>query len=113
MRRALLSGLFALCVAGTAWTRTAAQEASAGVDLRATLTGQVMASDELTESPRDGSPATAGFRAMVYPTWKINNNLSVSGALQFVTRPYFYSDFSTTGYGAKGYVLQASLNYSR
>jgi hypothetical protein len=89
------------------------QEASSGVDLRATLTGQVMGSSELSEEPRNGAPVTAGFRAMVYPTWKIDNNLSVTGAFQFVTRPYLYSDFSTAGYGAKGYVLEASLNYAR
>ena len=90
-----------------------AQEASSGLDLRATLTGQAMASNELTEESRSGAPVSAGFRSMLYPTWKINNNLSVTGALQFVTRPYFYADFSTPGYGAKGYVLQASLNYAR
>jgi hypothetical protein len=90
-----------------------AQEASSGFDLRATLSGQLSASNELTQPPRSGSAVTAGFRSVVYPTWKINDNWFVTGALQFVTRPYFYWDFSTPGYGAKGYVLQASLNYAR
>jgi hypothetical protein len=54
----------------------------------------------------------AGFRAFVYPTWKINENWFVTGALQFSTRPFYFQDLSTAGYGAKGYVLQATLNYS-
>jgi hypothetical protein len=90
-----------------------AQEANSGFNLRATLSGQLMASNVLTEAPRSGSPVSAGFRSVIYPTWKINQNWFATGALQLVTRPYFYADFSTPGYGAKGYVLQASLNYAR
>ncbi|HUH64029.1 MAG TPA: hypothetical protein VLZ50_13575 [Terracidiphilus sp.] len=90
-----------------------AQEAGSGFDLRATLTGQGAASSELTEAPRSGSPASAGFRGVAYPTWKMSENLTATGAFQLYTRPYFYGDFSTPGYGAKGGILQASLNYSR
>jgi hypothetical protein len=114
MRPSWIGCLLGLAVWGIAFSPVLpAQEASSGIDLRATLTGQAMASNELTLAPRDGAPASAGFRSILYPTWKINNNLSVAGAFQFVTRPYFYSDFSTAGYGAKGYLLQASLNYAR
>lgn len=90
-----------------------AQEANSGVDLRATLSGMFAASNVLTEAPRSGAPATAGFRSVIYPTWKIDGNWTVTGAWQFSTRPYFYEDFSTAGYGANGSLLQASLNYSR
>jgi hypothetical protein len=114
MRRPALASVLGWVALAAAFSRLLnAQEASSGFDLRATLTGQAVASNELTEEPRSGAPTSAGFRSMLYPTWKINTNLSVTGALQFVTRPYFYSDFSTPGYGAKGYVLQASLNYAR
>ena len=91
----------------------AAQEANSGFDLRATLSGQFAASNVLTKAPRSGAPATAGFRSVMYPTWKINGNWTATGVWQFATRPYFYEDFSTTGYGANGNLLQASLNYSR
>jgi hypothetical protein len=90
-----------------------AQEASSGFDLRATLTGQAVASNELTSAPRSGSPMIAGERSVVYPTWKINDHWFITGAVQLATRPYFYSDLSTEGYGAKGVILQSSLNYSR
>ena len=90
-----------------------AQEASSGVDLRATLTAQAAASNKLTEEPRSGSPMVPGGRAVVYPTWKLNDNWFVTGALQLTTRPYYFDDFSTTGYGVKGVVLQSTLNYTR
>jgi hypothetical protein len=113
MRRIILRGLLSLSIWGASSGRAVAQEASSGLDLRATLTGEALGSDELTEAPRNGAPLAGGFRAVVYPTWKIDNNLSVSGALQVATRPYFYADLQTPGYGAKGYLLQASLNYAR
>ncbi len=89
------------------------EEAGSGLDLRGTITGEAIASPELTDPPRSGSPVVAGFRSILYPNWKLNGNWSASGAYQFVTRPYFYGDLSTTSYGAKGYILQATLNYAR
>lgn len=93
--------------------RLAAQEAGSGFDLRATVSGQAAVSNTLTDDPRNGAPATVGFRGVAYPTWKISNNWFVTAAMQLVTRPYFYEDFSTTGFGATGHLLQASLNYTR
>jgi hypothetical protein len=90
-----------------------AQEATSGLDLRANLTAQAVASNELTQAPRFGSPMIVGSRTIVYPTWKINDHWFIMGALQLSTRPYYFEDFSTTGYGAKGLVLQSTLNYSR
>lgn len=90
-----------------------AQEATSGVDLRGTLTAQAIGSNELTEKPRSGSAMILGARAIAYPTIKFDENWFLTGALQLVTRPYFYSDLETTGYGAKGSVLQATANYSR
>ncbi len=90
-----------------------AQEARSGADLRATLTAQAVSSNQLTAAPRSGSPMIAGSRSVAYPTIKFNEHWFLTGALQLVTRPYYYEDLSTTGYGAKGSVLQATLNYSR
>lgn len=90
-----------------------AQEVNSGVDLRATLTAQGVASDELTEAPRSGSPMIAGSRSVVYPTIKFSEHWFTTGAWQLVTHPYYYSDLSTTGYSVTGSVLQATLNYAR
>jgi hypothetical protein len=89
------------------------QEATSGVDLRATLTAQAVASDELTEAPRSGAPMIAGERSVIYPTVKFDDHWFITAAAQLVTRPFYYSDLSTAGYGAKGALLQATLNYSR
>lgn len=113
MRRAWSNAPRLCLLAGTLCAQlAAAQEASSGFDVRATLTAQTVASNELTESPRSGSPTILGSRSVVYPTWKISDNWFVTGAYQVATRPYFYEQFSTTGYGAKGTLLQGTLNYS-
>src|ERR1700689_5154492 len=89
-----------------------AQEASSGIDLRATVTGEAVYDHALTESPRDGSPMVAGFRSLLYPTWKISEHWIVSGAIDVNSRPYFEGDFSTQGYGVKVYIIQANIGYS-
>ena len=102
-----------LVLAVFAGQRLVAQEASSGLDLRATLSGRVAAATELTQPPRSGSAGTAGFRSVFYPTWKMSEHWTVTGAMQVASRPYFLEDYSTKGYGVKGDLLQASLNYSR
>lgn len=93
--------------------RLMAQEASQGIDLRATLTMQSVASNQLSDAPRNGSATILGARSIVYPTIKLSENWAITGAVQFVTRPYFYQDLSTKGYGAYGSLLLAALSYSR
>ncbi len=109
MRRIILLSATLLACAASIQT----QEAASGIGLRATLTAQALASNELTDAPRSGAPVVAGGRAMVYPTIKFNQNLNVTAALQAVTRPYYFDDLSTAGNGAYGRVLQATVNYSR
>jgi hypothetical protein len=110
MRAARHAGLIVVALAATCLP---AQEADSGVDLRATLTAQVIGSDQLTDAPRSGAPAVAGSRAVAYPTIKFSDHWFATGAVQLISRPYYISDFSTQGYGAKGSVLQATFNYSR
>src|ERR1700733_11958970 len=92
---------------------SAAQEADSGFELRTTLSAEAFGSDDLTQPPRDGDPVSGGFRAMLYPIWKWNSHWSVDGAVQIRSRPYFFEEFDTQGYGIKTDILQAHLNYSR
>jgi len=103
--------ILCLCVGATSLLH--AQEAGSGIDLRETFSGLGAASNVLSSAPRSGSSFAAGFRSITYPTWKINDNWAITGSYQLVSRPYFYADFESTGYGAKGYLLQSTLNYSR
>jgi hypothetical protein len=114
MKKRWLSA-FLVCLLGGANTAhlLRAQEASSGFDVRATLTAQAVAANELTDEPRSGSPFIVGSRSVLYPTLKFSDNWFVTGALQLATRLYFYDEFSTVGYGAKGVVLQSTINYSR
>lgn len=90
-----------------------AQEASSGFELRTTLSEGLFYAQQLAAEPRSGAPVTAGFRGMLYPTWKLSTHWTVSGAIQAHSRPYFFEEFSTQGYGAKIDILQAHLSYSR
>ncbi|MGD0910645.1 MAG: hypothetical protein ABR928_02050 [Terracidiphilus sp.] len=102
-----------LACAAACYAPLNAQEADSGFNVRTTLSGLAATSNILEEAPRNGVPGTAGFRGVVYPSWKIDNNWFATGAVQLFTRPYFYSDFSASGFGVKGNILQASLNYTR
>jgi hypothetical protein len=83
------------------------------VDLSGTVSVLAADSRQLTSTPRDGSPAVAGFRAILYPTWKLSEHWTISGAIQVHSRRYFIEEFSTQGYGVKTDLLQANLSYSR
>jgi hypothetical protein len=89
------------------------QEASGGIDVRATVTAQAASSNDLSEAPRNGSGWAPGFRSIVYPTIKLDEHWSISGALEAISRPYDYEDFNSIGYGIRGRVLQANVAYSR
>ncbi len=80
-----------------------AQEANSGIDLRATVSTEGLYSREWT----------GGVRSVLYPVWKMGEHWNFSGAVQLISRPYFYQDLTTQGYGLKGQILQASLGYAK
>src|SRR5580704_7245389 len=90
-----------------------AQEAQSGFTLSGTVSEVTAYSHQLSASPREGPPLNAGFRAVLYPTWKLSDHWTVTAAVQAYSRPYFYEQFSTQGYGLKTDVLQANLGYSQ
>lgn len=108
MRTLTLLGCFFLIV-----QISPAQEADSGFELRTTLSVEGFTSQDLTQPPRDGDPVSGGFRAMLYPIWKWNSHWSVDGAVQVYSRPYYFDQFSTQGYGIEGNLMQAHLNYSQ
>jgi hypothetical protein len=101
--------LLLLSLAGAAH----AQEAGSGFDLRATISGQVDDSHQLSQPPRDGDSVSGGFRAMLYPTLKLSENWIVSAAVQIHSNPYFSDEFSMKGYAVSANILQGYLGYSR
>lgn len=113
--KALAIAAAAICGAVWCVAPAAAQEreASSGVDVRATLSARLAGSTVFTQPAVDEFPLQPGFRSVVYPTLKLSDRWTTTGAYQLYTRPYFYSSFSTPGYGSKGALLQGSVNYSR
>ncbi|MDQ2900814.1 MAG: hypothetical protein M3Y07_13595 [Acidobacteriota bacterium] len=70
-------------------------------------------SRELTDETQSGSEVGAGFRTILYPTWKLSDHWILTGAFQFYSQPESYGSSSGYGRGMKGNVLQANLGYSQ
>ncbi len=105
----LLTLLLALSVCALAQET----EASSGFDLHATASFVAEASNVPERAPRTGSVIDAGFRLMLYPTWKLNRHWSFITALQVVSRPYYSADFGTQGHGVHGTVTQGYLSFTQ
>ena len=89
------------------------QEAASGLQVDGTLSTAVDFSNQLKEQPRDGSPFAGGARLMLYPKWKISRHWSFLAAVQLRTRPYFFEEFESQGYGVKADILQGQMVYSQ
>jgi len=92
---------------------TLAQEAESGFNLAATISAEGLYSRQLSSPPRNGDDVTASFRAVLYPTWKINQSWNLSAAIEGYSYPYFFEDTSTTRHGSTAQILHADLSYSR
>jgi hypothetical protein len=90
-----------------------AQEANAGLDIRATVSGEAIFANELTESPRNGTPLDTAFRTVVYPTLKLSEHWTIASAVQFTSNPYFTEDYATPGHAVTFRVLRANIGYAR
>jgi hypothetical protein len=101
--------LLLICFPAATW----AQEAESGLELHGTFSAMAAYTHQLSAYPREGEPLTGGFRSMLYPTWKLSRNWSISGAVEVHSRPYFYQEFSSQGYGLKVDLAQAYVTYSR
>jgi hypothetical protein len=107
--RALLFCVWLLIPAGI----IRAQEAASGFDLGVTVSGEALYSPELSSAPRNGAPAAGAFRAILYPTYKISDHWTVSGAVEAYSYPYFFEDISDSDHGVGVNILQAQISYSR
>jgi hypothetical protein len=90
-----------------------AQEAHSGFDLGVTASGEVLESPQLSSAPRDGSVVTGAFRVVLYPTLKLTDHWTVSGAVEAYSHPYFFADLSTNENGVEVNIMQAQVSYSR
>ena len=89
------------------------QERNGGLEVPFTITGGGFLTERTEQAPRSASAFTAGTRVVAYPTLRLDENWFFSGAVQFHSRPYFFEEFGTQGYGAEVDVLQAYVGYER
>jgi len=108
------SHLFLLCFLALGVTvETRAQEAHSGLNLAATISAEGLYSGQLSSPPRNGDDVTGAFRAVVYPTWKVNEHWNFSAAVEAYSHPYFFEDFPTAKHGSTVGILHADASYSR
>jgi len=93
-----------LIIAGLIPALALAQEATSGFDLRATVSAGF--------SRAAGESIEGGYRAVFYPTVKFNDRWTITGAYQLNSAKFYPDADSRSGFKAKGYLLQGSLNYS-
>lgn len=86
---------------------THAQEAASGFELRSTIAAGAAYSQQSQDN------ATGNFRAMFYPTLKLDDHWAFTGAVQVRSVPFFFDEFKNQGYNLKVDLLQANLSYSR
>ncbi len=104
----------AACLAVLLWPLLVpAQESVAGFEMPLTLSGGAFVTERTEQPPRSASSFTAGTRLVAYPTLRLNEHWFFSGAVQFHSRPYYFQELGTQGYGAEVDVLQAYAGYER
>jgi len=106
--------LFLLCFLSLSrMVAVRAQEANSGLNLAATIGAEGLYAARLSSPPRNGDDVTCAFRAVLYPTWKVNQNWNSSAAVEAYSYPYFFEDFSTRKNGSTVQILHADISYSR
>lgn len=100
----LLGAVSALLAAG--------QDAESGISIPMTLSGGAFYSQRLQFEDPQGSPATAGFRAVLRLTIRMGSHWFAYGALQIRLAPYFYYDAFDPDHELYVDLLQAFIGYS-
>ena len=85
------------------------QEAQSGFQVEGTFSAGTEYTRQLSAQPRDGSPWAAGMRLVLYPQWKIGGHWSFISAVQLRSRPYFFQEFATQGYGLRSISCRRNL----
>lgn len=89
------------------------QEAQSPFQIEGTFTAGADYSPQLAAWPRNGSRWTGGGRLVLYPKWRIGRHWSFLASVQLRSRPFYFQDFDTQGYGLNVDILQAQIVYSR
>ena len=90
-----------------------AQEASSGVVMPFSVTAGLSRSDRSQAADPGAYSTTAGFRAVFYPSLKINSDWFVYSAVQFHSQPHYYYDLFYPDRKVESQVQQLYIGYSR
>jgi len=108
MRRLVIAFLAALLVSPLC----AAQDASRGVLMPFTVSGGVLVSDRSRAADPDAARVAPGFRAVFYPSLKLDSHWFGYSAIQVQSKPFFYYDAFYPEKEVDVHVHQLFLGYS-
>jgi hypothetical protein len=108
MRNLLLAFLAAVLVSPLC----AAQDASRGVLMPFTVSGGVLASQRARAADPEAARVVPGFRAVFYPSLKIDSHWFAYSAIQVQSKPFFYYDAFYPQKEVSARVHQLFLGYS-
>jgi hypothetical protein len=91
---------------------SAAQDASRGVLMPFTVSGGVLASERSRPADPDAATVAPGFRAVFYPSLKIDSHWFAYSAIQVQSKPFFYYDAFYPQKDVNTRIHQLFLGYS-
>jgi len=107
LHRVVLTGLLLLRALSVR-----AEDANFGVSMPFTFGGSAIQTHRLQTEDPDASSLTAGFRAMLYPSFKLGSHWFGMAAVQVRSEPYFFEETYSTEHEFEAQTLQAYLGYS-
>lgn len=110
----LISILSIPILSATAFCTTAlAQDATRGVLMPFTVTGGTLVTDRGKAADPESTAFSAGFRAVLYPSLRLNRNWFVASTVDVHSEPFFYYEASYPGKAVEAQVQQLLLGYTR
>jgi len=94
-------------------TALQAQDASRGVAMPLTVSGGLLVSQRSLAGDYDAGKTVPGFRAVLYPGFKINSKWSVQSTIDVHSNPFFYYEAFYDEKKVESTVEQLFLGYSR
>ncbi|MFN8007774.1 MAG: hypothetical protein U0V70_12240 [Terriglobia bacterium] len=89
-----------------------AQDASYGITMPVTITGQFLQTQRPRHEEPDASTVSGAFRAVVYPSLKLGPHWFIFSAWQVNSTPFFYHDAYEPEHEVETHTLQAFLGYT-
>ncbi len=108
----MLKSVLSIAACGLLAPLLAAQDSDSGVSLPVTISGGAMYTQRLQLANPAGSPFSAGFNVMLYPSVRLGSHWFGYAAIEERLSPYLYYDAYDPEHDLYSNVIQAFVGYS-